>query len=209
MPECGHTPGPWEANERPYRLSGSDDGPNFSGGDWEVVAPLGESGPVLIANSYANAKLAAAAPELLRALKQAREEFDECRVDTAGTPSEQYFAELLAEVDAAIALAEPSIEKAPSARTLPSNAHELNLQHMSGAHLASVSESSSEYAHVSSGPATVADSGPLPAKPCQYCVEGTNGTTDWTGAIHDEPCSERGGTGIAAPSAERAEGTSK
>jgi len=66
-----HTPGPWEYPEHAYILSGSDDGPNFSGGDWEVLPPLGESGPVAICSSRENARLIAAAPDLLDALKLA------------------------------------------------------------------------------------------------------------------------------------------
>ena len=63
----GFTPGPWEAPTAPYqRIDG--DGVNFSGGDWEVVPPLGESGPVAITNCEANARLIAAAPEMYELL---------------------------------------------------------------------------------------------------------------------------------------------
>ena len=67
-----HTPGPWEYPEHAYILSGSDDGPNFSGGDWEVLPPLGESGPVAICSSRENDRLIAAAPDLLEACKAAK-----------------------------------------------------------------------------------------------------------------------------------------
>lgn len=60
------TPGPWEANPGPYVLNGSDDGPNFSGGDWEVLPPLGERGPVAICSTQANARLSAASTDLLQ-----------------------------------------------------------------------------------------------------------------------------------------------
>ena len=65
------TPGPWETPYAPYTEPSTGEGPNFSGGDYEVVPPIGESGPVAIANSKANACLIAAAPEMVRLLKLA------------------------------------------------------------------------------------------------------------------------------------------
>jgi hypothetical protein len=62
----GMTPGPWTAGIAPY-VKSDGDGDQFSGGDWNVFPPLGESGPVAIASSEANARLIAAAPDLLEA----------------------------------------------------------------------------------------------------------------------------------------------
>jgi len=64
-----HTPGPWEMPLHPYIQQSDGEGANFSDGDWEIVPPLGEAGPVAIVNSEANALLIAAAPELLEALR--------------------------------------------------------------------------------------------------------------------------------------------
>lgn len=62
------TPGPWECPEGPYLLTGKDEGPNFSGGDWEILPPLGESGPVAIVHGKSNARLIAAVTDLYDAL---------------------------------------------------------------------------------------------------------------------------------------------
>jgi len=88
-------------------LSGSE---NHKG--WSIFADkiyiIGEiypGGSDPTPEAKANARLIAAAPDLLEALKDARREFDECCADTAGTPSEQHFAVLLAKCDAVIAKA--------------------------------------------------------------------------------------------------------
>ena len=49
------TPRPWEAGKLYRTLEG--EGFNFSGGDVDIYPPLGEAGPVAIANSEANAAL--------------------------------------------------------------------------------------------------------------------------------------------------------
>ncbi len=67
-----HTPGPWEMPNHAHQSDGND-GPNFSGGDWEVLPPLGESGPVAICSTESNARLVAASPELLEAAWRAIE----------------------------------------------------------------------------------------------------------------------------------------
>jgi hypothetical protein len=59
---------------KPYIAGDTDEGAVFSGGDWEISPPLGESGPVAVVSGEANAKLIAAAPELLEALKDAEAE---------------------------------------------------------------------------------------------------------------------------------------
>lgn len=59
-----YTPGPWEGSG-PYSVPSTGKGDIFSGGDWEVYPPLGESGPVALVNNEANARLIAAAPELV------------------------------------------------------------------------------------------------------------------------------------------------
>jgi len=69
MSEDKHTPGPWETTERPYIVK-DDEGDIFSGGDWYIYPPLGESGPVALASSQANAHLIVAAPDLLTVAKR-------------------------------------------------------------------------------------------------------------------------------------------
>lgn len=64
-----HTRGPWEMPSKPYIAGDTGEGAVFSGGDWEIVPPLGESGPVAVVSGEANAKLIAAAPVLLEALQ--------------------------------------------------------------------------------------------------------------------------------------------
>lgn len=65
-----HTPGPWEVGSL-YRQKGSNDSPNFTGGEYNIFPPLGESGPVCIVNcNEANARLIAAAPDLLEVAKR-------------------------------------------------------------------------------------------------------------------------------------------
>ena len=66
----GHTPGPWEPPSGPYVIPSTGEGPNFSGGDWEIVPPMGESGPVAITRSAEDARLIAAAPEMYELLRQ-------------------------------------------------------------------------------------------------------------------------------------------
>ncbi len=51
------TPTPWETTDKPYIIGNTGDGDQFSGGDWIIYPPMGESGPVAIANSQANAAL--------------------------------------------------------------------------------------------------------------------------------------------------------
>lgn len=64
-----HTPGPWES-ARAALTGPAGEGHNFSNGDWEVYPPLGEAGPVAICPNEADARLVAAAPDLLDALQK-------------------------------------------------------------------------------------------------------------------------------------------
>lgn len=58
------TPGPWEAPLKRLTARDSDEGNNFSNGDYEVYPPLGEAGPVaILANSTDAAFIAAFNPE--------------------------------------------------------------------------------------------------------------------------------------------------
>jgi hypothetical protein len=72
-----HTPGPWEAGgltRDRFVLPGETEGEGiFSMGDVNIFPPTGHAGPVAIAAGEANARLIAAAPELLAALIQVRE----------------------------------------------------------------------------------------------------------------------------------------
>ncbi len=46
------TQGTWTAEGGPFQLNGQDDGPNFSGGDWEIYPTADfEGGPVCIAST--------------------------------------------------------------------------------------------------------------------------------------------------------------
>lgn len=65
------TPGPWKMSDGPYIVRITGEGSVFSGGDWSIFPPPGESGPVAVVNGEANACLIAAAHELLAALKRA------------------------------------------------------------------------------------------------------------------------------------------
>ena len=64
-----HTPGPWEPSSGPYIVGATGEGAMFSGGDWNIFPPYGESGPVAVVNGGENARLIAAAPDLLEALE--------------------------------------------------------------------------------------------------------------------------------------------
>lgn len=73
-----HTPGPWSLG---HETSKNDPDTSFRGPFINVVAGLGFSLPALAAGetmveARANARLIAAAPELLEALEQAAERFD-------------------------------------------------------------------------------------------------------------------------------------
>ena len=59
----GHTPGPWEASERPIMDREANGNPWYT---HRIVPPLGHSGPVALVSEEANAALIAAAPALLR-----------------------------------------------------------------------------------------------------------------------------------------------
>lgn len=80
------TPGPWETSDRPHSKGlGALGNPkewryvqhNFPeapyegelSDEWGIYPPLGEAGPVALVAGESNAKLIAAAPELLTALK--------------------------------------------------------------------------------------------------------------------------------------------
>ncbi len=71
-----HTPGPWEMADSAYKTSDGE-GTIFSDGDWHIFPPLGELGPIAVVGGEANARLIAAAPELLRDLEEAIEGLDE------------------------------------------------------------------------------------------------------------------------------------
>jgi hypothetical protein len=70
--EAKHTPGPWEAGgitRDRFVLPGGDDGEGiFEMGDVNIFPPTGHAGPVAIAAGEANARLIAAAPDMLEAL---------------------------------------------------------------------------------------------------------------------------------------------
>lgn len=99
MSESKHTPGPWMMATRPSSIVG-----------WPVVAPyaMGRSVCNVTAGhdeSAANARLIAAAPDLLAALKDARETIIQ-HVNSRGSEAEGSSADWVAEIDAAIARAE-------------------------------------------------------------------------------------------------------
>lgn len=68
-----HTPGPWESSTGPYIVTDTGEGETFSGGDWSIFPPTGEVGPVAIVNGKENARLIAAAPDLLAVARMAEQ----------------------------------------------------------------------------------------------------------------------------------------
>lgn len=64
-----HTPGPWETTGKPYIETSTGEGAMFSQGDWYVYPPLGQSGPIAVFSSETDARLGAAAPELLEIVR--------------------------------------------------------------------------------------------------------------------------------------------
>lgn len=68
------TPGPWECSEKAY-VKADGDGDQFSGGDWIIYPPLGQSGPVGITSSKEIMQFIAGArsdvPKLVKALRRA------------------------------------------------------------------------------------------------------------------------------------------
>lgn len=73
---AGHTPGPWEWSEHQFNA------PPFEGTlerECGIYPPLGESGPVAIANGKANARLIAAAPMILKRARELERDLAECR----------------------------------------------------------------------------------------------------------------------------------
>lgn len=102
MSETKHTPGPWEIDHNGYLQAA------VSG---VIICRIVNSGGIVFHADFspaqpANARLIAAAPELLEALKSARTLLQECADDTVGTPSMVEFAEAVKLYDAAIARAE-------------------------------------------------------------------------------------------------------
>lgn len=79
---AGHTPGPWTCGAL-FTWSNPDDGA-FSGGEYNIFPPLGETGPVAVVNpNESDARLIAAAPRLLAernaALRASHEHFTAAR----------------------------------------------------------------------------------------------------------------------------------
>ena len=82
-----HTPGPWKiSNYRPYQIIARNPKESTYGvGDDKfptLAEPCGE-------NKQANAKLIAAAPDLLEACKEAKEYFDQTADVDDGIPNEE------------------------------------------------------------------------------------------------------------------------
>lgn len=101
----GHTDGPWQLDE----YTGCVYGP---GEDPDPIQTVGAGGPP---EQQANARLIAAAPDLLEALSDCREALEGLQGDTLGRhPAHGYYYrdELLAKVRAAIATAKG--EEVPS-----------------------------------------------------------------------------------------------
>lgn len=76
--EAKATKGGWSPSIHPYIAGSTGEGENFSGGDWMIYPPLGESGPVAIFSSQENVLFAAHAradvPYLLEQLEKALSE---------------------------------------------------------------------------------------------------------------------------------------
>ena len=99
--EVKHTPGPWSS--RAFGTRG-EDGPScfrISGPDGEVADTFGYS-----ERDSANARLIAAAPALLAALKRAKAREPRCLRDQVGASSSGDCNCVTCAIDAAIALAE-------------------------------------------------------------------------------------------------------
>ena len=110
--ETKHTPGPWEANGKSVRTKchdASGHAPNgYEGGICNCLGARG-FGKELDAVAKANAKLIAAAPELLESAKQALAWF----LDHAGTPWDHDEAIIRAQQkDAAVCSLQSAIAKA-------------------------------------------------------------------------------------------------
>jgi hypothetical protein len=98
MSEAKHTPGPWEA-ANPVRFMGTDFIPVVrEGDDLHVCEVYAHEGDKITEIEVANARLIAAAPDLLDALKMARS-----YIIATGA---KHWEKDLAKVDAAIAKAE-------------------------------------------------------------------------------------------------------
>lgn len=105
MSKTKHTPGPWHVRE-------ADGDPEvedriWAEGDGTFATPERHVAVIRcgLRESAANARLIAAAPELLEACRRARRVFAECAEDTAGTQSERDFKHLYYLMNAAIAKA--------------------------------------------------------------------------------------------------------
>lgn len=84
---------PWEMPAHGYVIDTTGEGYNFSGGDWDITPPLGESGPVAIASTRANAELivrAVNAHDVLVAALRKVAELDHEELYTRETPYDGY-----------------------------------------------------------------------------------------------------------------------
>ena len=99
----GHTPGPWG-----YREKAGDREVRLLRTHWEVGHPGGKGVAVVFGDDDANARLIAAAPDLLRACRMIAE-----AAATSGTEERfgEAVSEFLGEVQAAVAKAEGETDR--------------------------------------------------------------------------------------------------